>query len=52
MATKEQEVVTKNQVKCSGGEGPLGHPAIYLNLSGKESIECPYCSKQFIKNKS
>jgi uncharacterized Zn-finger protein len=33
---------------CDGGEGPLGHPRVYLNLSPAGKIECPYCSRLFV----
>ena len=33
---------------CSGGEGPLGHPRVYLNLAPAGKIECPYCSRLFV----
>jgi uncharacterized Zn-finger protein len=33
---------------CDGGEGPLGHPRVYLNLGAAGKIECPYCSRLFV----
>jgi uncharacterized Zn-finger protein len=33
---------------CSGDEGPLGHPRVYLNLGPSGKIECPYCSRLFV----
>jgi uncharacterized Zn-finger protein len=33
---------------CDGGEGPLGHPRVYLNLGPSGKIECPYCSRLFV----
>jgi len=33
---------------CDGGEGPLGHPRVYLNLVPAGKIECPYCSRLFV----
>jgi uncharacterized Zn-finger protein len=33
---------------CSGGEGPLGHPRVYLSLAPAGKIECPYCSRLFV----
>ncbi len=35
-------------VACNGGGGPLGHPRVYLNLSGEGKVECPYCSRLFV----
>jgi uncharacterized Zn-finger protein len=31
-----------------GGNGPLGHPRVYLNLAPMGRVECPYCSRLFI----
>ena len=33
---------------CDGGEGPLGHPRVYLNLAPAGKVECPYCSRLFV----
>jgi uncharacterized Zn-finger protein len=33
---------------CNGGEGPLGHPRVYLNLAPSGKVECPYCSRLFV----
>jgi uncharacterized Zn-finger protein len=40
--------VDSTVVACNGGGGPLGHPRVYLNLTGKGEIECPYCSRLFV----
>ena len=34
-------------VACDGGDGPLGHPRVYLNLQGGEA-ECGYCDRRFV----
>jgi uncharacterized Zn-finger protein len=39
-------------VACNGGGGPLGHPLVYLNLGTKGQIECPYCSRLYVKRGS
>ena len=31
-----------------GGDGPLGHPRVYLNLAPSGRVECPYCSRLFV----
>mgnify|MGYP000258119303 CR=1 FL=1 len=36
-------------VRCDGGEGLLGHPAVFLNLGTEEKVLCPYCRKCFAK---
>ena len=41
--------VTSPQVACDGGDGPLGHPRVYLHIdqySGE--IQCPYCSRLYV----
>jgi uncharacterized Zn-finger protein len=40
----------KTVVKCDGGGGPLGHPAVYLNLGKENKGVCPYCNKCFVKD--
>lgn len=36
-------------VGCNGGGGPLGHPRVFLNLLPDGQVECPYCSRLFVK---
>jgi uncharacterized Zn-finger protein len=43
----QTEIVHSHVVSCDGGDGPLGHPRVYLRITGKE-ITCPYCSKHFV----
>jgi len=49
-ATTPSEIfyVTGNVVACDGGEGPLGHPRVFLHLVGDEVV-CPYCSRRFVR---
>ncbi len=35
-------------VACDGGDGPLGHPRVFLNIGEEGRIECPYCSRLFV----
>jgi uncharacterized Zn-finger protein len=35
-------------VGCDGGDGPLGHPRVYLDVAKTGSVECPYCSRHFV----
>ncbi len=44
----ETEKVTTRTVSCDGGEGPLGHPRVFLNMGDDGKVECPYCDKLFI----
>ncbi|MEX0809778.1 MAG: zinc-finger domain-containing protein [Dongiaceae bacterium] len=43
----------RETVACDGGDGPLGHPRVYLHIgppdqSGERWIECPYCSRHYV----
>lgn len=44
------EIIESDQkvVRCDGGKGNLGHPAVYLNMGEHDHIECPYCSRRYI----
>jgi uncharacterized Zn-finger protein len=33
---------------CNGGDEPLGHPRVFLNLGPDGKVECPYCSRLFV----
>ena len=46
--TKEVENAT---VSCDGGGGVLGHPKVYLTFDESGEIECPYCSRRFVRKK-
>ena len=48
MAEVDRVEVENEQVACDGGEGPLGHPRVYLNMESKGHITCPYCSCEFV----
>ena len=49
MAAIEEIKVTTQQVRCDGGKGAHGHPAVYLSLDPKtQQVVCPYCSRRFI----
>jgi uncharacterized Zn-finger protein len=34
-------------VACDG-DGPLGHPRVYLNIGKEGFIDCPYCDRRFV----
>lgn len=53
MAIEAPETVYVNDriVSCDGGEGPLGHPRVFLNLGHDDRVECPYCDRLFILGK-
>lgn len=45
----ETKVVSSWRVACDGGDGALGHPRVWLQLTrdtGK--VECPYCDCVFV----
>jgi uncharacterized Zn-finger protein len=35
------------EVACDGGNGPLGHPRVFLNMGDGDHIDCPYCGTRF-----
>lgn len=45
-ATEFFHVHTRS-VSCDGGDGPLGHPRVYLRILDKQ-IACPYCSRIYV----
>lgn len=36
-------------IKCDGGEGPFGHPLVYLAFNEEEEVICPYCGTCYTK---
>jgi uncharacterized Zn-finger protein len=48
MAPFETIYIDEMVASCNGGEGPLGHPRVYLSLAPAGKVECPYCSRLFI----
>jgi len=41
--------VDSDKVGCDGGEGPLGHPLVYLTLDATGQVDCPYCGRRYIR---
>jgi uncharacterized Zn-finger protein len=39
--------VESRTVSCDGGDGPLGHPRVFLRIEG-QSVICPYCSRLYV----
>jgi len=37
------QIVDSREIACDGGDGPLGHPRVYLNMGVDDHIDCPYC---------
>ncbi len=48
MQPDETFEVTDPHVACDGGDGPLGHPRIYLMIGEAGEVVCPYCSRRYI----
>ena len=50
MQVFETVIVETDTVACAGeGVRVGGHPKVYLNLAPNARVECPYCSKLFLK---
>lgn len=47
MDAPETIYVETTTVACDGGNGPLGHPRVYLTLANGEA-ECPYCDRRYV----
>ncbi|AKR47736.1 hypothetical protein AA18889_0419 [Acetobacter senegalensis DSM 18889] len=43
----ETIMVDKRTIACDGGLGALGHPRVWLKISGHQTV-CPYCSRLFV----
>ena len=39
--------VSETTVVCDGGNGPLGHPRVFLQLVDGE-VDCPYCGRRYV----
>jgi uncharacterized Zn-finger protein len=39
-------LVHDRNVACDGGDGPLGHPRVWLRIADR-SVVCPYCSRRY-----
>lgn len=44
----ETRKVNNPKIACDGGEGPLGHPRVWLQIPPETGfIECPYCDCRY-----
>jgi uncharacterized Zn-finger protein len=41
--------VDDRTVACDGGDGPLGHPRVWLRIADHQVV-CPYCSRLYVLN--
>jgi uncharacterized Zn-finger protein len=48
MQPLETITVEEPVVACDGGDGPLGHPRVFLAMGDKRSIDCPYCGRHYV----
>lgn len=39
------EIVTSRRVSCTGGGGALGHPKVFMDMAGDNSVRCKYCDR-------
>lgn len=45
----ETKTVNTTRVACDGGEGPLGHPRVWLQIPEDIGwVECPYCDCKYV----
>ena len=42
----ETIIVQNRIIACDGGDGPLGHPRVWLHIVHEQTF-CPYCSRIF-----
>lgn len=39
---------TSTVIACDGGDGPLGHPRVFLNMGEDGAVDCPYCGRRYV----
>lgn len=44
----ETVTISTRKVACDGGDGPLGHPRVFLNMGDADHIDCPYCGRRYV----
>ncbi|PWN31467.1 uncharacterized protein FA14DRAFT_166104 [Meira miltonrushii] len=40
-------LTTSRVIECDGGDGPLGHPRVFINLDKPGPKGCPYCGLRY-----
>ncbi|KAK0456591.1 zinc-finger domain-containing protein [Armillaria borealis] len=50
IAEEPIRLVDGRKAVCDGGNGPLGHPKIYINLDQTGPRSCGYCGLRFQQN--
>ncbi len=43
--------VDTDEVACDGG-GALGHPRVFLRLGEDGTVECPYCTRHYVRERA
>ena len=46
--TPELIVTHTKRVKCDGGGGALGHPAVFYDMGAEDFVVCLYCDRRFV----
>ena len=49
IAPPEVIEVDSDKIGCDGGGGALGHPLVYLTMTASGKVECPYCSRLYVR---
>ncbi len=44
----ETITVDTTTIACDGGDGPSGHPKVYLAVAADRPGECPYCGRRYV----
>ncbi len=44
----ETITVSTEKLYCDGGDGPLGHPRVFLTMTKAGSVDCPYCGRHYV----
>jgi uncharacterized Zn-finger protein len=52
MKPAETITVDTEKLYCDGGNGPLGHPRVFLTMTKAGTVDCPYCGRHFVLNPS
>jgi uncharacterized Zn-finger protein len=48
MQPPETITVETEKLSCDGGDGPLGHPRVFLTMSKEGFVDCPYCGRHYV----
>ena len=45
----EEKIVNSYRIACDGGDGALGHPRVWLQISREQGwVTCPYCDCKYV----